>query len=249
MVDVRYADHQLKRRDRMEADRRRRREVKRARDEKEKRDDLEDAAKDSATAFAAAVAFSPPAPPERLVEFEAELTEFDIAVVKALMKNEEAIAEVTQRIDALLAQAFVMPDGRRVFRTEDGTRVFDEFGEEVSADEIDPAAIDTRAPTWEEFQALQVERAELVDERDRLHDFQTKLDEARVEISDGEISDAELDALEAELADIMPDAVRDEVPGIASTTPAPNLTPAFSGSVAPSTDAPRTEAPTLHIDN
>lgn len=153
MIDLARTLQHSNRHARIEADRRRRRQFQRAREEKEKRDDLKEAEDVSATGLAAAVALSPPAPPERIEAFETQLTEFDIAVVKALMQNQEAMDAVLARIELLLARAHVLPDGRRVFRTEDGTQVFDEFGELVSPEIIEPDEISATAPTWEEFNA------------------------------------------------------------------------------------------------
>ncbi len=165
MIDLARTFQHSNRHARIEADRRRRRQFQRAREEKEKRDDLEDTADASTTGLLAAVALSPPAPPERIESFETQLTEFDIAVVKALMQNQEAMDEVLARIELLLAQAYVLPDGRRVFLTEDGAEVYDEFGELVSPDIIEPGEISASAPTWEEFKADIDARNELAQER------------------------------------------------------------------------------------
>ncbi|MEM1163508.1 MAG: hypothetical protein AAGJ28_21455, partial [Pseudomonadota bacterium] len=60
---------------------------------------------------------------------------------------------VQARIDALLEGAFIMPDGRRVFKSEDGQRVYDEFGKEVGRDGIDPDLIPDGLPAWESYEA------------------------------------------------------------------------------------------------
>ena len=41
----------------------------------------------------------------------------------------------------MLAKAYVLDDGRRVFETADGARVYDEFGEFVPPEIIDPDLI------------------------------------------------------------------------------------------------------------
>lgn len=73
-----------------------------------------------------------------IAEFEVDLDRYDTATVAALQENEVQLAQVRERMDALLGQAYVLPDGRRVFKTEDGLRVFDESGKELDASTIDP---------------------------------------------------------------------------------------------------------------
>ena len=210
-------------RQRIEADRRRTREINRRREEREKKDEAEQDTNDAVTAFATAVTVSTPATPERVLEFEATLTEYDMAVVEALMRNDDLMAKLDAAIFVMLEQAHVLEDGRRVFRTKDGTQVFDEFGEEVSADVIHPDAIDPAAPTWEAFSAKLDERNELVQQREGILAYQNRLDEARSEIEDGEISLEELEVLEAELADSMPPAVAAHVEGLEPATPTPGV--------------------------
>ena len=147
------------------------------------------------------------------------------------MENQEQLDLVRARLDAMLAQAYVLEDGRRVFRTEDGTQVFDEFGQEVGADEIDPAQIDPSLPTWEAFSAdLELEQA-LQKEREAIIEYQDRLDDAREQIADGEISEAELEELDADLADLMPPSVRQNVPGMEIAEPVPELSASFARSV------------------
>lgn len=78
----------------------------------------------------------------------------------------------------MLVQAHTLAGGRRVFKTLDGTKVFDENGAEVSSDEIRPEDIaDFRKrfePYWTDYQL----REDLRVERDELHEFQDKLDQA-----------------------------------------------------------------------
>lgn len=116
------------------------------------------------------------------------------------------------RMDALLERAYVMDDGRRVFRTEDGTQVFDEFGDEVSADELDPAEILDSNPVWEEFRPHLESKIELEAQRETILDYQQQLDEAREALAEGEITEAELEEIETRLTETMPDAVRARLP-------------------------------------
>ena len=47
------------------------------------------------------------------------------------------------------SQAYLLPDGRRVFKTEDGSRVFDEHSIEVT--DFDPETIEDWRPRREAF--------------------------------------------------------------------------------------------------
>ena len=214
-------------RHRIEADRRRSRDFYRQRDEQaKKQEDIKENAAETANAFGAATTVAAPAPPERIVEFEATLTEYDTAVVQALFENERLQDLIQAQIQVLLDQAYTLPDGRRVFRTEDGTAVIDEFGEELSPDIVHPDEIPDAAPTWESFQTLKDQSAALAQERQDILEYQSKLDDAREQIAEGDISLEDLEALEADLADSMPPAVAVHAQNVTVATPEPATAPA-----------------------
>lgn len=145
---------------------------------------------------------------EEIAAFRVELDEYDVKTVEALMENREALESVRERIDAMLEEAYVLPDGRKVFKTRDGTQVFDEHGQALSPDVIDPATIDDRKTRWEPFKAATDEHVRLTKEREQLLTYQAKLDEARERLDKGDITHKELESLKADLAEDMPDAVR-----------------------------------------
>lgn len=148
---------------------------------------------------------------QRLADFSSRLDDFDTASVKALMHNGEELDQVRTRLDAMLERADQLPDGRRVFKTEDGMRVFDEHGAELPADVIDPHSIDDHRPRWEPLKALRADEAKLQEERRAILDYQEKLDQTRARIDKGGITNKELDALDADLKSTMPAAVRDSL--------------------------------------
>lgn len=181
-----------------------------ARHDHQRREEVADKLEQSTSA--AGIAAADLAPPARIVEFESTLTTYDTATVAALLANEEKMAVVQSALDALLAQAFVMDDGRRVFITEDGTQVFDEFGTEVSPDELDFDMIPDSAPKWETY-APHLEEYEMLDaEKQALLDYQRKLDDAREAVAAGDKTLEELETFEASLAEDMPQGVRDHLP-------------------------------------
>lgn len=218
-------------RNRIEADTRRTRAYARQRDDRARKEELDDKAEATASAMALAVALSPPATAQQIAAFEADLTIYDTATVDALMANQEALDVVTDRLSNMLSQAFVIEDGRRVFRTEDGTQVFDEFGIEIGADQLDPESIPDHHPTWEAFSAAANEQATLLQERQTLLDYQQHLDTAREAVAQGDITEAELEDLQAHLIETMPETVR---------TSLPNDHPAAQSEAALSTDTTQT---------
>ena len=196
---------------RMAADRHRVRQTQLNRDLKEQRASLDDQSENNASAFSAAMSVSPPATAAQIEAFEADLVVYDTAVVEALMENQRMIDAVQAEMDALLARAHVMEDGRRVFKTADGTQVFDEFGADVTG-EIDPMMIADDRPTWETYAPLYEASEALKAEREAILEYQQQLDDAREAVANGDITQAELEDLQTSLTEEMPDAVRVQLP-------------------------------------
>lgn len=141
-------------------------------------------------------------------ELRVELERHEQAVIEALIANEERLSEAQRHVDRMLEEAFVLPDGRRVFKTEDGLRVFDEHGQEVGSDEITPDAVEDRRPRWERVVEAKSAVLGLTQEREELLDYQTKLDDANEKMAAGTISDDELADLDRLMSDDVPAAVR-----------------------------------------
>lgn len=162
-------------------------------------------------------------------QFQERLTEYDTATVAALQRNGEALADAEERLALLLEGAFVLPDGRRVFRTEDGRYVYDESGVEIPPDVVDPGDIPDGYTSWEEFSEATEERRRLLEEREDLIDYQEELDDARERAREGDITDDELDELMDDLERDMPPAVRAEL--VETEGPAPTSAPAEAPSI------------------
>lgn len=134
------------------------------------------------------------------------------AVIEALQENRDRLDVSRRRLDDMLGKAYVLEDGRRVFKTEDGQRVFDEHGNELGADEIDPDAIDAWRPRWEAYAEERDRHHALETERDALLDYQDKLDQAQARIDGGTLSEDDFADIEALLAESAPAAVRQKLP-------------------------------------
>nr|WP_306264927.1 hypothetical protein [Pararhizobium sp. IMCC3301] len=203
-----------------------------ARQDRERREDVAEKLDDNILATAAETVM---ATQIQIEAFEAKLDSYDEATVFALMENQAALDLITAQINDLLARAHVMEDGRRVFKTEDGAQVFDEFGQEVGPEELDSDLIDATHPTWESFSALDEQRSQLSQERQELLEFQEKVDAARLEASEDGLTEERLEELDADLLDAMPPEIGMHIVGYEppSPSPAPDMTAAFAANAMP----------------
>lgn len=165
-----------------------------------------------------------------LQRFEKKLDVYDEATVIALMENQRALDLTQARLDLMLDQAHVIEDGRRVFKSQTGLFVIDEFGNEISPDELDADLIGDDKPTAEQYLEGLHQKESLLQDRQKILEFQEKADDAREKIQDGDLSKSELDELDAELADALPVSVRNHVPGFDTAENAPNAKGEFQAS-------------------
>ncbi|SMD14991.1 hypothetical protein [Rhizobium sp. RU36D] len=143
-------------------------------------------------------------------DFTVRLDGYDTATIEALHENDEALAKVREELRVILDKAYILPDGRKVFKTEDGTRVFDEHGAEVK--DLDPEQIEDWRPRWEQLQETRDAQKLLLEERDQLHSYQERLDAARERVGEEGLTKGELKELEETLKADMPDAVKRHLP-------------------------------------
>ncbi len=183
----------------------------RLREERERKAKAERAENDMSDALDAAVLVVTAA---EIADFRVELDTYDAATVAALQENGLALEHVRERLDAMLAKAHVLPDGRRVFKTEDGLQVFDEHGNAVEAETIAPQEINDARPRWEAYKPHLDEKQRLLAEQSDLLDYQAQLDDARDRLDAGDLTREEFYALREDLKEQAPDAVRARVPGL-----------------------------------
>lgn len=148
-------------------------------------------------------------------EFRFAITRYDAVTVEALLENETALELILKQKEEMLARAYVLPDGRRVFKSEDGIRVFDEHGIELDASDVDPDLIGARHPSWEAYRPILEESMRLAEERRALLAYQAKLDEARERLDAGDLTREEFDRLRGDMVTDMPEAVRNRIPELA----------------------------------
>lgn len=159
----------------------------------------------------------------QLAAFNDTLDGYDTATVRALMDNQNALDTVRERREVIEAAAHRLPDGRMVFKTEDGKRVFDRDGVQLSHDVVHPDAVPDSAPRWETMKRSRDDERKLENERTAIHAFQQKLDDTREAASKGHVSADALAKLDADLKKAMPDAVKAELPRLSAAQGAPEL--------------------------
>lgn len=148
---------------------------------------------------------------ERLVQLSERIETHQLAVIEALQANRDKLDRTEDELDIMLSEAHVLGDGRRVFKTRDGLQVFDEHGFAVSAEIIEPDAIDDRDPHWERFDRSRREHLRLSREREDLLTYQERLDRAQERIEQGTMTGTDADDLDR-LLDDAPEAVRHYLP-------------------------------------
>ncbi len=152
---------------------------------------------------------------EQVEAFRERLDRYDTATVHALMENERQLDEARKRQDELVAKAYDLPDGRKVFKTKDGTRLLDRSGQEVEG--VDPQSVPDTYTNWEDFKSSDDQKRALEHDRGDLLAFQARLDHAHEKL-DRDGTATNLDALGADLESVMPASVRQEI-GTEAKTP------------------------------
>lgn len=144
----------------------------------------------------------------QIAELRVKVDYYDGVAVEALLANEADLQAIRQQIREAWLDAYMLPDGRRVFKNRDGTQVFDESGAEISPEEVDPDAIADDKIRWEDWLDMNAREAELVEERNELIEFQDKVAEVREKLDDPALTANEAAALAAELEDAAPARVQ-----------------------------------------
>lgn len=175
-----------------------------------------------------------------LDQFDVTLDHYDGAIYDALIENERLLDESRERLKQMFEQAHVLPDGRRVFESEDGVHVFDERGAEIAPELITADELDDALPKWETWQAeLKTEQA-LQEDRGAIIEFQDQVADARAKVEEGNLTQDELDDLKSSLEEQMPESVRAQLPA--------DQRPTLDADVEPSADwrpAAKLEMPQL----
>lgn len=156
---------------------------------------------------------------ERVEQFRNKLDRYDDRLMDMLLENERMLSEVRKQRDTMLQNAATLPDGRRVFKSEDGSRVVDEFGDDVT-DEVDPDSIGDELPSLEVFEGVLAKDAALMEHNRQINALQTRLDEGRELAASSEATNAQLDEFEADFEASLA-ALQGSQPSLEADAPAP----------------------------
>lgn len=163
----------------------------------------------------------------QIEEYKARLVAYDEATVFALMENQEQLDAVQAEIQDMISRAYVMDDGRRVFKSEDGVLVIDEFGEIVALEELDPDIIPSGGPTPDEYLSKLKLEDDLLTERQKIHEFDELKNQQHEELEEGGITEDRLEEMDTEMLDAMPDSIRAHIPELAALQTAPSVKTTF----------------------
>jgi hypothetical protein len=115
----------------------------------------------------------------KLDNYDAKLDVYDEAVTRALIEQLERMDVLKAAHSEILDNAYVLENGRRVFKSEDGTFVVDEFGANVEEDIVDPETIPAGYSSADVLLKSLSNLDEVQSEIDALHQAQSEIDVAR----------------------------------------------------------------------
>ena len=180
-----------------------------AKEQRQRNETLDNNAEDTFMDIAAAVII---ADQVEIDVFKQELDIYDEATLKAILENREILESLYTERDRLLDNAYQLDDGRRVFKSEDGVTVIDEFGHDVPPEVVMPEAISDIYSKAEEYLPIQqgIIKHEAIEKR--LYNYQEHLDDARELANSGKMTQQELDDYRQQLQTEMPIEVRKQLP-------------------------------------
>ncbi len=195
----------------------------------------------------------------RLDDYNAKLDIYDAAITHALMEHLQRLEILEAYHAELLANAFVLEDGTRVFKSEDGTFVIDEKGQMIGPEMIDPKTIPDGYTTAQELTASLTtidEENAVIDKLHKAHDdvvdaragsrlAREKLGAIGEAINKEGLTVDELEGLGVEIDALMPtelptipNSAARYLSGIDTTDNAPNAKTAFSANANPASIIP-----------
>lgn len=203
----RFEPYELRREFSRRVDEKRHRDFERSekRTRKEDTAKIEDTAEEELMAVAQAAI---EATAESLAQFEEQLTHYEKLTVEQITALQDKLVQLAEVRAELFENAHMLPDGRRVFKTEDGQSVFDEYGVQLSREEIDPALISDEKTRWEAILRIDATIAQTQQQLDEVFEFQDELDGMRDRYNEGDLTAGELEDLEQRLERSVPTSIR-----------------------------------------
>lgn len=166
-----------------------------------------------------------------------KIDQLDRASLEALRETEGKLVEARDDLKHIQDNAYQLPDGRKVYRTEDGNAVYDDGGNQLNPTDITPDDISEESPTWEQRRAAGETIENLAQEQESIETYRERLDRTRKRLNGDNITQDELDELDKELENDMPAAVRQHRNRLAADDPDPKAEPTRTTSAAAEYDA------------
>lgn len=144
---------------------------------------------------------------QQRLQFQTRIDELDRASLEALREAERRVEQAQKHLDEIQNAATVDDRGRRVYRTQDGTRGY--YEDETQVPDAEFAKIKWRPndPKWEQFRAQGQETSEAVEQRDEIRDYRERLVQTRNRLDRGEELNADEIAALQDGNESMPTAV------------------------------------------
>jgi hypothetical protein len=137
----------------------------------------------------------------------------DDAAERARSKLARERGVLTERLESLKSRAAELPDGRKIFRSENG-RLITEDGADVTAKRDTIKGLSPETATWKEFRDAQTRLAEIQQQQREIDDYmQDVIDPARERLTnpDNPPTMSELREFQQTVEDAMPSALRHEI--------------------------------------
>jgi hypothetical protein len=148
----------------------------------------------------------------------ARITEAEIACAEALQDARKREQEARQEIERIREKATRTDDGRLVYRTADGSKAYDDDGNELTPEEMTGIEWNPAAPTWEQRQEATEKREQAIQDVQEIEEYQERLKEGRERIENGDgLTADELKGIEDDLG-AMPGSVREHLGGMRKPT-------------------------------
>lgn len=142
------------------------------------------------------------------LRLQEQIDEAALAAARALEEVRQRELAAQARLDEIRRTATRTEDGRTVYRTADGTRAFDEDGNELTPEDMAGIEWADGAATWEEYQTAVDDRAQALRDRQEIEAYQDRLEQGRDRLERGEpLTAEEADSIRRDI-EAMPESVR-----------------------------------------
>ena len=145
-----------------------------------------------------------------LQSFQNMLDDYETKATQRILELQNQLDQQLSKQREMLENAYVLPDGRRVFKYKDENKVIDEFGKNVSSDVIDANKIPDHHPHGEAYKANIDNIAQTRKDTKETIKFRDRVNEMQEELEQGKVSKDRLEDLKSEFDDIIPDSLRPE---------------------------------------